>query len=72
MKPVSSLMAMLLQALCARVGIATGRDLAQLCRDRFPRPVNLGLWALAEVAIFTGRRVRILVAARSDYLAATA
>ncbi|MBL6076412.1 Nramp family divalent metal transporter [Belnapia sp. T18] len=47
----SSLMAMLLQALCARVGIATGRDLAQLCRDRFPRPVNLVLWALAEVAI---------------------
>ncbi|WP_149537715.1 Nramp family divalent metal transporter [Siccirubricoccus phaeus] len=47
----SSLMAMLLQALCARIGIATGRDLAQLCRDRFPRPVNLGLWALAEVAI---------------------
>src|SRR3712207_3498682 len=48
---LSSLMAMLLQALCARVGIATGRDLAQLCRDRFPRPVNLALWALAEVAI---------------------
>ncbi len=44
-------MAMLLQALCARVGIATGRDLAQLCRDRFPRPVAWGLWALAEVAI---------------------
>ena len=44
-------MAMLLQALCARIGIATGRDLAQLCRDRFPRPVNLALWALAEIAI---------------------
>lgn len=48
---LSSLMAMLLQALCARIGIATGRDLAQLCRDRFPRPVNLALWALAEIAI---------------------
>ena len=47
----SSLMAMLLQALCARVGIATGRDLAQLCRDRFPRPVNVALWLLAEIAI---------------------
>ncbi|SDB66645.1 Nramp family divalent metal transporter [Belnapia rosea] len=47
----SSLMAMLLQALCARIGIATGRDLAQLCRDRFPKPVNFVLWALAEVAI---------------------
>ncbi|PWC56652.1 Nramp family divalent metal transporter [Azospirillum sp. TSO22-1] len=48
---LSSLMAMLLQALCARVGIATGQDLAQLCRDRFPRPVAWGLWVLAEVAI---------------------
>ncbi len=48
---LSSLMAMLLQALCARVGIATGRDLAQLCRERFPRPVNWALWLLAEVAI---------------------
>ena len=48
---LSSLMAMLLQALCARVGIATGRDLAQLCRDRFPRPVGWGLWVMAEVAI---------------------
>jgi manganese transport protein len=48
---VSSLMAMLLQALCARIGIATGRDLAQLCRDRFPRPVNYALWLLAEIAI---------------------
>jgi manganese transport protein len=48
---LSSLMAMLLQALCARIGIATGRDLAQLCRERFPRPVNLVLWFLAEIAI---------------------
>ncbi|TCZ66219.1 divalent metal cation transporter [Roseicella aquatilis] len=48
---VSSLMAMLLQALCARIGIATGRDLAQLCRDRFPTGVNRALWLLAEIAI---------------------
>ena len=48
---LSSLMAMLLQALCARIGIATGQDLAQLCRGRFPRPVNLALWFLAEIAI---------------------
>ncbi|MBL6454895.1 Nramp family divalent metal transporter [Belnapia sp. T6] len=48
---LSCLMAMLLQALSARIGIATGRDLAQLCRDRFPRPVNYALWLLAEVAI---------------------
>jgi manganese transport protein len=47
----SSLMAILLQALCARIGIVTGRDLAQLCRDRFPKPVAYPLWFFAEVAI---------------------
>ncbi|MBR0673634.1 Nramp family divalent metal transporter [Neoroseomonas soli] len=47
----SSLMAILLQALCARIGVATGRDLAQLCRERFPKPVAYPLWFLAEVAI---------------------
>jgi len=47
----SSLMAILLQALSARVGIATGRDLAQLCRERFPRAVAWPLWLLAELAI---------------------
>jgi manganese transport protein len=48
---LSNLMAILLQSLCARLGIATGRDLAQSCRDRFPRPVSFGLWVLAELAI---------------------
>lgn len=48
---LSSLMAILLQALCARIGIASGRDLAQLCRDRFPKPVAYPLWFLAEIAI---------------------
>ncbi|HEX2528992.1 MAG TPA: Nramp family divalent metal transporter [Geminicoccus sp.] len=48
---LSSLMAILLQAICTRVGIATGRDLAQLCRERFPQAVNLPLWLLAEGAI---------------------
>jgi manganese transport protein len=47
----SSLMAILLQALCARIGVATGRDLAQLCRERFPKPVAYPLWLLAEIAI---------------------
>lgn len=47
----SSLMAILLQALCARIGVATGRDLAQLCRERFPKAVAWPLWALAELAI---------------------
>lgn len=48
---MSSLMAILLQALCARIGIATGRDLAQLCRERFPKVVSYPLWLFAEAAI---------------------
>lgn len=47
----SSLMAILLQALCVRIGVATGRDLAQLCRERFPRFMAWPLWFLAEIAI---------------------
>ena len=48
---LSSLMAILLQALCARLGVGAGRDLAQACRDAFPRPVAYVLWVLAEAAI---------------------
>jgi manganese transport protein len=48
---LSSLMAMLLQALSLRLGIATGRDLAQACRDHYGRPARVGLWALCEIAI---------------------
>jgi manganese transport protein len=48
---ISNIMAIILQALCARLAIATGRDLAQACRDAYPRPVAWGLWALAELAI---------------------
>ena len=47
----SNVMAILLQALCARLGFATGRDLAQACRDAFPKPISLLLWVLAEIAI---------------------
>jgi len=45
----SNLMAMLVQALSAKLGIATGRNLAELCRERFPRPVVLGMWVLMEI-----------------------
>ena len=48
---ISSLIAMLLQVMCSRLGIVTGRDLAQLCREEFPRPVAYTLWLLAEIAI---------------------
>lgn len=48
---VSNLMAILLQTLSARLGIVTGRDLAQACREAYPRPVSHALWVLAEIAI---------------------
>jgi manganese transport protein len=50
----SNLMAMLVQSLSAKLGIATGSNLAELCRDHFPRPVVWGMWVLMElVAIAT-------------------
>ncbi len=48
---MSSLMAIVLQALCARFAIATGRDLAQACRDEYSKPVSFILWVLAELAV---------------------
>jgi manganese transport protein len=48
---VSNLMAILLQALAARLGIASGRDLAQACRDSYSRPTTIVLWVLCEIAI---------------------
>ncbi len=48
---LANLMAMVLQSLSARLGIATGRDLAQACHDHYSAPVSFGLWLLAELAI---------------------
>ncbi len=48
---LSNVIAILLQALCARLGIGAGRDLAQACRDAFPRAVSWPLWLAAEIAI---------------------
>ena len=48
---ISNLMAILLQALCAKLGIATGRDLAQACRDHYSVPTSFCLWILCELAI---------------------
>jgi len=48
---LSNLMAMFLQALSAKLGIVTGRDLAQACRDHFSKRVSVGLWVLCEIAI---------------------
>ena len=48
---LSNLMAIVLQSLCVRLGVATGRDLAQSCRDYFSPRVSFGLWVLCEIAI---------------------
>jgi manganese transport protein len=48
---LSNLMAILLQGLAAKLGIVTGRDLAQACRDHYSRPVSLLLWVICELAI---------------------
>ena len=48
---LSNIMAVLLQGLASKLGIVTGRDLAQACRDHFSRPVAVALWLLCEVAI---------------------
>src|SRR5205809_5255383 len=48
---ISNLMAVLLQHLSLKLGIATGRDLAQACRDHYRAPVAFALWVLCEVAI---------------------
>jgi manganese transport protein len=45
----ANMMAMLIQTLSAKVGIATGKNLPELCRDEFPRPVTVGLWIQAEL-----------------------
>jgi manganese transport protein len=48
---ISNLMAILLQSLCVKLGVVTGRDLAQACRDHYSKPVSIMLWLLCEVAI---------------------
>ncbi len=48
---ISNLMAILLQHLCVKLGVVTGRDLAQACRDDYPKPVVWALWLLCETAI---------------------
>ncbi len=47
---LANLIAMLFQALSAKLGIVTGRNLAEMCRDHFPRPIVLGMWLVSEIA----------------------
>ena len=46
---VSNLMAMLIQTLSAKLGIASGKNLAEQCRENFPRPVAYGMWVMMEL-----------------------
>src|SRR3954463_6142611 len=48
---MSNAMAVLLQTLSARLGIVAGRDLAQACRESYPRSINISLWVLCEIAV---------------------
>jgi len=59
----SNLMAILLQTLSARLGIVTGRDLAQACRENYPRPINFAIWILCEIAIAACDLAEVLGAA---------
>jgi len=60
---MSNAMAILLQTLSARLGIVTGRDLAQACSETYPRHVNLALWALCEIAVAACDLAEVLGAA---------
>src|SRR3954467_10543868 len=60
---MSNAMAVLLQTLSARLGIVSGRDLAQACRETYPHRVNLALWLLCEIAIVACDLAEVLGAA---------
>src|SRR3954466_15817147 len=60
---MSNAMAILLQTLSARLGIVSGRDLAQACRETYPQRVNLALWGLCEIAIAACDLAEVLGAA---------
>src|SRR5271157_5772908 len=60
---MSNAMAILLQNLSARLGIVSGRDLAQACRETYPRAINISLWVLCEIAIAACDLAEVLGAA---------
>ena len=65
---LANLMAILFQTLSARLGIVSGRDLAQACRDHYPKPVNFTLWILTEIAIAATDLAEVLGSAVGLYL----
>ena len=71
---LSNLMAIFLQALSARLGIVTGRNLAEMCRQQFPGPVVLAMWVVSEIAAMATelRKVGATVEEGPDYIKVTA
>lgn len=65
---LANIMAIIFQTLSARLGIVTGRDLAQACRDHYPKPVNYVLWILTEIAIAATDLAEVLGSAVGLYL----
>ncbi len=65
---LSNIMAIILQHLAARLAVGSGRDLAQACRDAFPRPVAFGLWLMAEIAIIATDLAEVIGTAIGLYL----
>jgi manganese transport protein len=65
---LSNIMAIILQALTARLAVGSGRDLAQACRDAFPKPVAIGLWIMAETAIIATDLAEVIGTAIGLYL----
>jgi manganese transport protein len=64
----TNLMGMLIQTLSAKLGIASGRNLAELCREYFPRPVVIGMWVLMEIVAMATDLAEFLGAALGFYL----
>lgn len=65
---MSSIFAMILQHLALKLGIVTGRDLAQLCRERYPKPVAILLWIMAEIMIIATDLAEVIGSAIALYL----
>jgi manganese transport protein len=65
---ISNLMAILLQALAGKLGIVTGRDLAQACKDHYSKPVAMMLWVLCEIAIAACDLAEVIGSAIALYL----
>ncbi|MEK8106954.1 Nramp family divalent metal transporter [Micromonospora sp. M12] len=65
---VANLMAMLVQTLTAKLGLATGRSLPELCRERLPRPVNRVMWVQAELVAMATDLAEVIGGAVALYL----